>query len=328
MALSNEPGATPNSSNCSSPSSDEIAVAGRSCGEQGADGSYHGHVTVLAAGGQELLGVDSTSAGGSQPTGSFAPLDPAVAQLDGALTQICSQDSGMFCLSLLNANSSTTPTGSTNSFQAANATLGGPSGVSAGALSSSGNISQNGSCQTADGGSSIATLGAGGTTVADVATSRESSTACRDASQNSQSSSSSVIGGAVAPAGAAILGTPGCANGTPNTTDTPLPPALATIECNATDNSGAQAAAPYGTNEGLTLIVLGALGMHSASSESLARAPGVAAAGGAAPAPPRTDLTAAVASEASPAPSVPTQAQGQLPLTGAYLLLEALIALA
>ena len=337
LALTTEPRSTPDTSNCDHPSSDEIAVVGRSCGQQSSDGSYSGHVTILALGGQELLGENST-ASGTTTTGSLAPLaGPVLSQLNGALAQFCSSSNGQACLSLLKANSSSSSTGSSNSFQAADASLGGASGLSASALSSNGNISQTSTCQTASGSSSVADLSAGGTSLVSAAESADSSRACQNPSQNSQSASSHVLGGAIASVTSPLLGGTGCADGTPNTPvkplgQIPLPPQVVAAICNATDSNGSQASAPYGTNDGLTAILLGSLGVQAPNSESLARAPsaappatppgsGVGSGPGAPPAAPAAAPVAAAAAAVAPA-----AASGQLPFTGINLMLELMIA--
>lgn len=280
MGVTSEPRNTPDSSNCSSPSSDDIVVVGSSCGQQTSNGSYHGHVTVLALGGNEFIGMDSDSSG-SKATGSLAPLTgPLLTQLNSGLAQLCSGSSGNVCLSVLNATSTTTSSGSQNSFQGVNADLGGASGLSIGILDSGGNISSTSSCQSADGSSSVATVAAGGNTIVDAASSSDNSKACSDGTK-SNTSNSDVLGGAISPLTSQIV--PGCPNGTPNTVvslfgQIPIPPSpqLAQViaaYCNATDSNGAQAAAPYGVNEGLTVVALGALGVHAPASESLATWP-------------------------------------------------------
>ncbi len=276
---------------------------GRSCGQQNSDGSYSGHVTILAVGGHELLGENST-ASGTTATGALAPLaGPALSNLDSVLKQVCTRSSGNLCLVLLGADSTTTSSGSTNSFQAAGADVGGQSGVQADALTSSGDISQSSSCQQASGSSSVADLSAGGTQVASVAKSSDSSTACQNSSQDSQTFMSSVLSGAISQLTGPVIGQ-ACANGTPNTSVTvgpvPLPGQVASLYCNATDSNGSQAAAPYGTNEGLTAVVLGGVGLHAPSSESLARAPAAAPV----PGPPQGQQPPPPASSPPPAASL------------------------
>jgi hypothetical protein len=300
-SVSTQPTSTPDSSDCSAPSSDQALVVGRSCGQQNSGGSYSGHVTIVAVGGHELLGENSTSSG-TTATGTLAPASPALAQLDAALKQICSGTQGNLCLVLASANSSTNANGSSNSFEAVGADVGGKSGVQAHALTSSGNISQTSSCQQASGSSSVADLSAGGTNVASVAKSSDSSTACQNSSQNSQTFMSSVFGGAISQLTSPVIGQ-ACANGTPNTQvkvgPVALPGQLASVYCNATDSNGSQAAAPYGTNEGLTAIALGGVGLHVPSSESLARAPAASPA----PGPPPGQQPPPSPSSPSPSPS-------------------------
>jgi hypothetical protein len=310
-SITTEPRSTPDSSDCTTPSKDEVVGVGRSCGQQNSDGSYSGHVTVASLGGQELFGESSTPSGTTY-TGSLAPLlGPTLSGINGGLAQVCSNSGNQICVSLLSTNSSTTSSGSTNSFQGANAELGGASGISASALDSNGDISQTGSCQTADGGSSVANVAISGTTLANAAQSNDSSTACQDPSQNSQTHSSQVLGGQISNLTSPILGA-GCAGGTPTQPLSQLPAQLVALFCNEFDSNGAQAAAPYGTAEGLTAILLGGLGAHTAASESLARAPSlpsVSPNGGGAPnAGPGPTGTPGGAPEGAPS--------GALPFTG------------
>lgn len=337
LGVSSEPRNTPDSSDCSSPSSDEIVVVGNSCGEQNANGSYHGHVTVLALGGNEFIGMDSDSSG-SKATGSLAPLTgPLLSQLNSGLAQLCSGSSGNVCLSVLNASSATTSTGSTNSFQGVNAALGGSSGLSVGVLDSNGNINSTSSCQSANGSSSVATVAAGGNTIVDTASSSDNSNACSDGTKTN-TSKSDVLAGAISPLTSQIV--PGCPDGTPNTVvklfgqiAIPPSPQLAQViaaYCNATDSSQAQAAAPYGVNEGLTVVALGALGVHAPASESLATWPPL---GATSPSlgPPQPQLGPSGGSGpggGAAQPPAATPSNGNLAFTGMNLALELLLAIA
>ena len=253
--------------------SNEI-VLGRSRGEQGSDGSYHGHITIVALFGTELLGVDSTKSGRTV-TGPLAPVvsgvvDPVNQQV---LQALCAGSGGQICVDVLTARSTTGATGSTNHFAVANASLGGAGGVNATVAESDGNISQDSNCQTASGHSQVAGASVGGTSVLDLAESNSQSQACRGGSP-SQSSSSKVINllGTGLPVPAA-----GCANGTPNTVFSSLAPILTAI-CNADDTNGSQASAPYNVREALTVFALqtgssALLKATTAAAESHAVAP-------------------------------------------------------
>jgi hypothetical protein len=278
LAVTTEPRPAPDGANCDAPSSDEVAVIGRSCGQQGSGGSYSGHVTGAAIGGHELIG-ESSGPSGSTTTGALAPVaGPALPAVNGALQKICTSSNQSLCLVVLGMSSTSTASGSTNSFQGASAQVGGGSGLSASVLTSSGSISQSGGCQTATGRSRAAGVSAAGQPVADVAQSQDSSTACGDPAQDSQSHRSQVVGGALgsalSPAAGAVPGWAGCAQGAPNTSlGLNLPPQAGAVICNATDSDGSQAAAPYGTAEALAVIVLNSVGVHVATSESAAHAP-------------------------------------------------------
>jgi len=255
----------------------ELIVVGRSRGEQRANGTYHGHITIAAVGGNEILGVDTNP--GETKGG---PLDAVQQQV---LNPLCDGTMRQVCLSAVVANSSTTSTGSTNHFEAAKVTLGGATGIDAGAASSDGNISSNGTCQTATGASQVANVNAGGTVLASLVKSSTTSTACQDPSQNKQTDTSSVIGlggtGVPIPA-------PGCADGTANTV-TGIPTA-APVVCNADDSlpgtnpangaGGQQTTTPYGVREALDVFLLAttvppgsASKATTAASESHAVAP-------------------------------------------------------
>lgn len=248
----------------------EELIVGRARGEQGADGNYHGHITILALFGNEIVGVDTSE--GQQAAG---PLDSIQT---GVLDEVCAGSGGNLCLEVLRADSATTDTGSTNSFAVARASAGGPEGIDATAAESNGNISQDDSCQSAHGDSVVANVNAGGSAVADVAGSSTDSRACSDGTRSQENASRVIgLGGTGVPLPAA-----GCADGSPDTAFTPLTP-LASIACNADDTSGAgeataQADVPYGARESLTVFALEAGGTAllkttAGSSESAAQAP-------------------------------------------------------
>jgi len=251
----------------------EDIIVGRARGEQRPDGRYHGHITILALMGNEILGVDTNP--GESRSGPLEPVQQAL------LTPLCNGTANQICLSLVTADSTTTNTGSTNRFSAADVKLGGPTGLDIGAVQSNGNISSTADCQTSHGDSNVATVKAGGAVTADVARSATDSQACRGQAPT-QTNSSVVLnlGGSV---GVGLLGVPipgvGCAEGVPDS-ETGLP-LLLPIVCNADDTNGTQAAAPYGVRDALDVYVLAtgttALAkLSTASSESLAVAPAAA----------------------------------------------------
>lgn len=265
----------------------EDIIVGRSRGEQRADGSYHGHVTVAALFGNEIIAGADTQAGD-------APVDQAIA--DDLLDGLCTA-SGI-CLDVVRVRSATTTTGSFNSFSLASLALGGAVPVPGvpgapalrlGAAESTGNIVSDGTCQTANGGSRVVDLAAS-TAIARVAESASQSRACRDAAPT-QANTSRVIelGGAGVPLPAA-----GCADGTPDTV-TGLPLLLPVI-CNADDASstspaGNQAAAPYGVRNALDVYVLAVPGVSALAQVSAAQAESLAVAPAAATTPTTTTTT-------------------------------------
>ncbi|HET9119036.1 MAG TPA: choice-of-anchor P family protein [Solirubrobacterales bacterium] len=234
---------TPGSSNpySSDPSqSGEEVVVGDSRGDQGTSG-YSGKVTLAYLFGQPIIQV--TSSPGESKDGPLQPLQ------DG-LDQLCDASGNQLCLTLLGMHSSTTSNSSTNSFEAVGAHIAGPDGVNADVLTSNGNISDDGTCQTAHGDSSVAAANVGPLT-ADALQGSSTSTACNSGSQSVDQSSTVVnLAGTGLPLPAA-----GCDNGTPNTNFDVLSPLLATV-CGASDNSGSQAGSPYGVREALTVFAL------------------------------------------------------------------------
>jgi hypothetical protein len=246
---------------------DEEVIAGDSRGSQDSSGNYHGSVTLASLLGTPIIQV--TTNPGETKDGPLQPLQ------DG-LDNLCSSSSGQLCLTVLGMHSSTTSSGSSNSFTGANVSIGGANGINADALSSSGDISDDGSCQTAHGHSRVAGAGLGapaGDTL-NVAEGDSSSKACNDGTQ-SVNQSSSVIN--LAGNGIPVPAT-GCDNGTANTNFVALAPLLATV-CNADDTNGSQTSSPYGVREALTAFVLALNGSAlvkatTAGPESHAVAPG------------------------------------------------------
>ena len=249
------------------PAAEDIVV-GRSRGEQNPDGSYHGHITIAALLGNEVIGVDSTP--GQTNNGPLGQLNQG----------LCPNPAGGFCLEVLRAQSSTSGSGSTNSFAAANVGLGGPTGVQATAAESKGSISSDGNCQASHGDSQVVGSSVGGQALADVAGSTSDSRACNDGTTQ-QNNTSQVInlrgqGVAIPPviAQACAAGQPDVVAGLPG---------LAPIVCNADDTNGlgetvVQAGAPYGVREALNVFALDIGGnalakATTAASESKATAP-------------------------------------------------------
>ena len=257
------------------PNQEEIVV-GRARGEQRAGGTYHGHITILSLFGNEVIGVDTTE--GETKNGPLQPIQEV-------LNRLCPGGAGPICLTLLRADSSTTSTSSTNAFQAAGLRVGTPgASLEANAASSNGNISSDGTCQTAHGDSAVAGLRIGGGATAlpqiQAVNSRSDSRACRGRAPT-QTNSSDVISPnlAIPP----ILPA-GCGSGGPNDTGTPNTPGgiavLLPFVCNADDSNGTQASAPYGVREALSVFALVAPATDSAlakitagASESRAVAP-------------------------------------------------------
>jgi hypothetical protein len=221
----------------------ETLVAGRSRGEQRPDGTYHGHITIAALLGNEVLGVDTNP--GETKSGPLSAVQQAL------LTPLCNGSGNQICLSAVTADSASTASGSTNKFSAAHATLGGANGIDAGVVESNGNISQTSSCQSSHGDSQVANVKAGGGAVASAAQSSSDSSACQGQAPTQKNTSSVIaLGGTGVP-----IPAPGCADGTANTV-TGIP-TLLPIVCNADDSgSGTQATTPYGVREALDVFAL------------------------------------------------------------------------
>jgi hypothetical protein len=225
------------------PGTGEEIIAGDSRGEQNPDGSYDGKVTLLYLFGSPIVQV--TSSPGESKDG---PLQPLQTQL---LDQICTGSNGQLCLTVLGMHSSTTSNSSTNTFQAVGADIGGDQGIHADVLSSDGNISDDGTCQTSQGDSNGASVSAGGNPVVDALQGHSTSTACNTGSQSvDQSSTTLKLGGNDVP-----IPDAGCPAGTPNTNFVPLSPLVGAV-CNADDTNGSQTGAPYGVREALTVFAL------------------------------------------------------------------------
>jgi LPXTG-motif cell wall-anchored protein len=245
-------GANPDGSD----SGPEDVVVGRARGEQAADGSFHGHITIVALFGRELSGVNT--APGETKNGPLQPIQ------EGILDPLCTATSDQVCLSVLTADSQTTGTGSRNDFAVARARI---LGLGANAAESGGTIGQTADCQTSVGSSSAANVTSSSGAIAQAANSVGTSNSCRG--QNPQVTRDSRViglGGVSVPLPAA-----GCDNGTADTV-TDLPP-LARIVCNADDLAGAavvrDALDVFVLNSGTTSLVR----ESTASSEAVSVAP-------------------------------------------------------
>ena len=233
------PGTTNPYSSDPSESGEEV-VLGDSRGEQGT-GGYNGGVTLLSLFGNPIVQV-TTNEGESKD----GPLQP----LQDGLDQLCGASGDQLCLTVLGMHSSSTSNSSTNSFEAVGAHIGGKNGVNADVLTSNGNISDDGTCQTAHGDSSVADAKVGPLT-ADALQGSSTSTACNTGTQSVDQDSTVVnLAGTGIPLPAA-----GCDNGTPNTNFSVLSPLLATV-CNANDSNSSQTGAPYGVREALSVFAL------------------------------------------------------------------------
>jgi LPXTG-motif cell wall-anchored protein len=239
--------------------SGEDVIVGRGRGEKDASGNFHGHITIAALFGNELAGVDSTP--GQANHGPLQSLQT------GVLDPLCQSTGGApngVCLSLLKADSTTTTTGSTNDFAVARASL---LGLNVGAAESAGNITQDASCQAAEGSARTVNVTSSTGTIAGVANSDSKSLSCKGATGKVTNTSQVInLGGTGVPLPAA-----GCANGTPDT-ETGIP-GLLPIICNAEEIAGAA-----GVREALDVFALqtgtnSLLKETTAASESLTVAP-------------------------------------------------------
>lgn len=236
--------------------SEEDVVVGRARGEKNAAGAFHGHITIAALFGNELLAVDT--APGETKTGPLQGLQQSI------LDPLCEGTSSEVCLSLLTANSTTTAKGSTNDFAVARARL---LGLRVGAAESGGTIVEDDKCQTSTGGAKTANVVSRSGAIAEVANSASSSKSCfGEAPKTLNTSTVIALGGNGLPLPAA-----GCADGTPDTVGG-LPPLLP-IVCNADEIVGAAA-----VREALDVFVLTAgnsslLKETTAASESVSIAP-------------------------------------------------------
>jgi hypothetical protein len=251
------------------PGTGEEVIAGDSRGEQTASG-YQGKVTLLYLFGNPVVQVTSNPGESNE-----GPLDPIQTQV---LDQICQGSNGQLCLTLLRMHSDSTGNSSTNAFLLLGADIGGDSGLHLRVLQSDGNISDDGSSQTAHGDSNVASLAAGDQHIVDALQGDSTSTAGPGGSSVDQHSTVLSLGGSGLPIPAA-----GCDNGTPNTNFVSLAPLLAAV-CNAEDVNGSQTSAPYGVREALALFALisgnsSLLKVTGGAAESHAVAPGAGGGG-------------------------------------------------
>lgn len=235
--------------------SGEEVVVGRARGEEQADGSYRGHITILALFGNEISGVNTNP--GETRNGPVEPIQT------GVLDPLCTSTNQNVCLSVLTADSVTTASGSTNDFAVARARV---ANVGVGAAESNGTIAETQDCQTAVGTARAANVVSSGGVTAQAATSTVSSQSCRGQAPT------------VTPAGSVInlfgvqvpIPAPGCAAGTPDTV-TGVPNVLP-IVCNAQEIAGAAI-----VREALSVYVL-STGPTSLVKETTAAAEAISAA--------------------------------------------------
>jgi hypothetical protein len=237
------------------PEDREELIVGRSRGEQQADGKYHGEITVLSIsllGGMPIVVGVETAPGESRS----GPLDVSL------FDDLCEDSNGFICLSVLNADSETTSSGSSNRFRIVGAQIAREEGVVTTVGESNGNISEDANCQTSHGDSTLVDAGVLGLFGDSALTVAESSTDSRDCrgGPSTQTNDSSLL---------SLLGeeTTDCAGGNPDITligDTFLQ-----LLCNADDTNGqgepvTQAVVPYGVREALTLrLALGGIEVDS-----------------------------------------------------------------
>ncbi len=202
--------------------SGEEVIAGRSRGEQQADGSFRGHITLLELFGNELSGVNSTPG-----QANHGPLEPLQA---GLLDPICDASDDNLCLSLLTADSTTTNEGSVNDFAVARVRLGGANGLNVGAGEDQGTIAMEGQCQVSGGVTRSLTVVFNGEVQGSGPDALSTARQCPGQPEETNASSRfGTLGGTPIP-----LPQAGCGDGVPDTRFDPLDP-IATIVCNAAE---------------------------------------------------------------------------------------------
>jgi hypothetical protein len=226
----------------------EAIVIGRSRGEQNPDGTYHGHVSILTLFGNEVLEGADTNEGETE--------GGPVTDLNDALDEICAEAPILLCLEILDVDSETDENDSENSFELVSAGVGLNEDLFlfVGGGSSSGEIREEGGCQTATGESTVGSLEIPTFELA-AGSSESSSTACNEGSTTQENESNALFFDLrlLEP----LEFNADCENGVP---DTPFVEILFVAAiCNADDSSntgGTQLDHPYGVREAFTLFVV------------------------------------------------------------------------
>ena len=221
-------------------------TVGKSKGEQDEAGDYHGVITILSVTNLPAVGDVTISESTEEGETVTAP----TTAINDALDSVCT--AGDVCLGLLDYESETTDDGSQNSFEAVRAdVLDGT--VSASIISSEGNISEDGECQTAEGSSSATDVGVASDTITvDSLQSDSQSEACQDGTESAEGNSQVLDLGALdALDPLSLLGCDSTA-----VDDEFAVPLIIEGVCNGDDTNGAQAEAPYNVRVALQLDVL------------------------------------------------------------------------
>ena len=248
------------------PGEQDVTI-GQTRGSQDANGDYHGRIVIVSALGLEIPATVETDEGETEDTPTQG--------LNDLLADICAGSGNNVCLSVLDYESTTTNKSSQNSFSAATANIGNGL-ITTGLLTSEGNISQGGGCQTANGGSSAANVGALGAINVAALQGTSESTACRNGSKSTDADSTVATLN-----GTGVLEVLGCDED--QVDDEFGIPLLVDGVCNGDDTDGSQTTAPYNVRKALGLEVLplletlgvanGLLGVDAGSAESHAVAP-------------------------------------------------------
>jgi hypothetical protein len=223
----------------------EDIVIGRSRGEQNSDGSYHGKITILSLFGGAIVPDVEVETDPGEEESFDNPFDPV-------LGAICEGSEGQLCLLVLDADSKTTNSRSTNSFSALNLNLGGEEGLHVSLLESNGNIEGDSSCQTSHGDSKVIDVNAGERQpIVTLGESSADSQACNNGPSSQHNDSRFlVLGGNEVPEE--------CASGEEFEFTDFFP--LFAFVCNADDTNGVgepvnQMGEPYGVREALTVFL-------------------------------------------------------------------------
>lgn len=173
----------------------EEVVVGRSRADRAPDGTYRGHVTVLALFGNEIVGV-TTNQGESRS----GPLDPVQR---GLLDQVCQQSMGLVCLEVAKVESSTDANGSRNEFALTRAKVGvqGAPVLDVGGAESRATLAADRTtgCETAESSSRVASIGIGGQLGVEGLSASSRSRSCTDGTQ--EQSNQSTVAALRTPAG-------------------------------------------------------------------------------------------------------------------------------